>query len=252
MFRIPIAASAAFHGADRVFDLVALLALLSGSLFFAGHTIAPGARETPVPFGGREYTFDGMIRSLERGTLVLFGIGILGIAAVSLFPERLKALTRRAFGIFGDRWAERATGLVDHIHGGVQVFRTPRDMLLCAFWTFPIWWMVILNVQILSGIFGVDLDWAQAGLIVVLVGVAVGLPQAPGYVGPFQFAFSMILVLCFEVEKAEAVAIAWCAWFFQIFPIILIGFVGMSIEGLSLRSFSEARKSIEEEAIPGP
>jgi hypothetical protein len=251
LFGIPIASSAAFHGADRLFDLGGLLVLLAFALIFAGNTIAPEARTEPLDLFGQEYTFDSLIAMAQKSSAILLVVGILGVLAISLAPGQLKSVIGRVTRPLGTRWSDRLVGFVDHIHRGITVFRSPKDFFLATFWTIMVWWMVILNVEILSSVFGVTLNWAQAGIIVILVAVAVSLPQAPGYVGPFHLSFEMGLELCFGVPKTDAVAIALLAWFFQIFPVILWGFICLFAEGLSLHSFSEAKETLEQEDLSG-
>jgi uncharacterized membrane protein YbhN (UPF0104 family) len=246
LFGIPLASSVALHGADRLFDMGSLLVLLALSLWFAGDTIAPGGRTEPFDFLGGTYTIDGVIELATRSSIAILVVGVAGVLAVSLVPRQLKAVIGALTRPLGERWSHRFMGLVDHIHQGVSVFRAPKDFVLSAFWTFMLWWMVIINVQLLCGVFGVDLSWGQAGIITIIVGGAVSIPQAPGYVGPFQLAFALGLSQCFGVNETDAVAIAWLTWFFQIFPVILIGFVCLFAEGLSLSSFSEAREQLEE------
>ncbi|MCL4735591.1 MAG: flippase-like domain-containing protein [Candidatus Omnitrophica bacterium] len=249
LYSIPLATSMAFHGADRLFDMIAMLVLLTLSLWFAGDTIAPAARTHPVEMFGHSYTFDGLVELAQGSSILILLVGLGGILAVCLIPEQLK----RFMGFFsrplGERWLRATNGFVDHLHSGIAVFRNPRDFILGEFWTFLLWWMVILNVQILSGVFGVDLTWAQAGMVVFLVAVAVSLPQAPGYVGPFHLGFQMSLSICFGVAIPTATAIAYLAHFFQIVPVILLGFICMSIEGISFSSFTEAQQTLEAEPI---
>jgi glycosyltransferase 2 family protein len=247
LYNVPLATAMAFHGADRLFDMGSMLVLLVLSLWFAGPTIAPDARAHPVDMFGSQYTFDGLISMAQKSSVVMLVVGVGGILAICLVPEQLKRFLRVFSRLFGERGVHITDRMVDHFHSGIAVFRSPKDFILAWFWTFMVWWMVILNVQILSGVFGVDLSWAQAGMIVFLVAIAVSLPQAPGYVGPFHLGFQMALSICFGVAVPTATAVAYLAHFFQIFPVIFLGFICMYIEGVSFKSFSEARETLEEQ-----
>ncbi|NUN98204.1 MAG: flippase-like domain-containing protein [Candidatus Omnitrophica bacterium] len=246
MYSIPLATSMAFHGADRIFDMLAMLLLLVLSLWFAGSTIAPESRARPVDMFGTQYTFDGLVEVARQSSVALLAVALVGIVLVCVVPEQLKAFLRVFSRPLGSRWSHFTDRMVDHLHGGIAVFRSPKDFVLAGFWTVMVWWMVILNVQILGSVFGVELSWAQAGMVVFLVAIAVSLPQAPGYVGPFHLGFQMSLSICYGVAIPIATAVAYLAHFFQIVPVILIGFVAMSIEGLSFSSFSEAKHTLEE------
>lgn len=246
MFGIPLASSVSFHGADRLFDFAAVLILMALSFVFAADTIAVDAAAKSFPLLGREYNFESLIAALQNSSLAFLIVGFTGVAVVCLAPEPTKKIVGALTAPLGEKWSSRLVGFIDHIHHGVSIFRKPWDILLAAFWTFMVWYMVILNVQILAGIFDETLTWAQAGLITVLVAAAVSLPQLPGYVGTFQLAFTVGLHFCFGIEEVTAAAIAWSAWFFQIFPVMAFGFLCMFLEGLSFRSFSEARETVEE------
>jgi len=246
-FGIPLASSASCHGADRLFDLVGLLAVLFLSLFFAGESIAADARTAPIEFFGAEYTLNGLITGLQNSSITILVIGLTGVVAVFAFPKALKRLLGGVARPFGKDWETKATELVDHIRSGTAVFKSPKNIFWATFWTGMIWWMVIVNVQIISSVFEESLSWGQAGIVSFVVAAAVTLPQAPGYVGSFQLGCMIALNLCFGVDEAVALAIAWMIWCFQIFPVILLGFIAMFVEGMSFRSFSEARESLEDE-----
>ena len=189
LFRIPLASSMALHGADRLFDFASLLVLLALSLLFGGNTIAPEARTEPFEFLGGQYTIDGVIGLAKGSSVAILVIGVAGILAISLIPNQLKATVRWVTRPLGESWSHRLVGLIDHIHQGISVFRTPKDFLLGAFWTFMLWWMVILNVQILCFIFDAPLTWAQAGIITILVAGAVELASGSGLCGTLPVGF---------------------------------------------------------------
>lgn len=242
-YRIPIPTSMAFHGADRIFDMIAILVMMALGLFFGGAGIAPEARTKSV---GALGTVDEVIHSVQQSSLVLLGVALTGVFLVLFFPEPIKRINRIVFRPLGETFVGKLCALVDHIHQGVAVFKSPVDFVMAGVWTVLVWWMVIINVQVLTWVYEVPLSWAEAGLVVVIVGFAVSAPQAPGYIGPFQLGFVMSLML-FGISSEIALAIAWLAWFFQIFPVTLLGFVCLFAEGLSIRSFSEAQEVVEQE-----
>lgn len=246
-YGIPIATTAAFHAADRLFDIIGMLVLLVLSLFFAGDGIAQEARTRPIEFFGTSYTFDGLINGVTHSSILMLLVGLGGVFAICVFPEQMKRLLKFVLRPFKTEWQSKAVHLVDQLHGGMAVFRSARDVVWVLFWTGLIWWMVILNVQFLGWVFEVNLNWAEAGLIVFLVAIAVSLPQAPGYVGGFDLGFKLSLEICFGVASSIAVTMALAAHFFQIIPVTLLGFACLSLEGLSFHTFAEAQEEVAEE-----
>jgi hypothetical protein len=90
--------------------------------------------------------------------------------------------------------------------------------------------------------FGFELSFIDACALMVVAAISVILP-APGFVGTFHYACIMGLTY-FAVPKAEAASYAVLTHFMQIVPIIVLGFIFLPFQKLSLPSF--LKKEAEE------
>lgn len=80
-------------------------------------------------------------------------------------------------------------------------------------------WLVISTIPLLAGVlaFGLDLGTLPetvtiCWLLLAAVGASVALPSAPGFFGPYQLAFKVVLVR-FGVDPATALALGLLVWF---------------------------------------
>ncbi len=70
-------------------------------------------------------------------------------------------------------------------------------------------------------------------IVLGAVGVAIALPSAPGFIGPYQLAFKTVLVRL-GVEPATALAMGVLVWTVFWITLTLQGFVMLRGSGLSL------------------
>jgi len=134
-------------------------------------------------------------------------------------------------------------GLLDRFQDGLSVFRRPRRAAAAVFWTMPIWVGIILSKYFLFYSFEIEADLVGACLLTMALALAVALPQAPGFVGVFHLATSVILVKCFGVDPSVSKAYAIVLWFVEMAFLIIMGFISLALEGFS---FSEVRSAEQE------
>jgi glycosyltransferase 2 family protein len=127
-------------------------------------------------------------------------VPMLGIAALRLWPKRLlalgHALTR---AVLPAKLAARLGGLIDHVVAGLGGIRDARGLALVICHTVLLWGVISpLPFLFAQRSLGVELGGAQADFMGALmtmvgVGVAVALPQAPGFVGVYHVACVTVL-----------------------------------------------------------
>ncbi len=127
-------------------------------------------------------------------------VPIAGIVMLRLWPGPLLRLGHAvARAILPAGMAARATGLIDQVALGLGGIRDARGLALVIFHTILLWVVVAtLPFFLAQRALGVDLGSLQADLlgalkVMVGVGVAVALPQAPGFVGVYHFACKQVL-----------------------------------------------------------
>lgn len=206
---------------ERAFDLVAIMSL---AIFLIAEHINLGA-----------FRF-------------LAFVPILGVAALHLWPTQLLAAARLLVrAVLPRSLAGRLTRLIEQIATGLAGIRDARGLTLVVFHTFLLW-VVISPIPFWCAqhALGVDLgstrrDLLAALMTMVAVAAAVGLPQAPGFVGVYHAACkTLLVVLGVDGDTALAVGtLAHAMFWLSITGLGLVALRGMrSTLGDALRGAS--------------
>ena len=132
---------------------------------------------------------------------------ILGLAVWFMrpLPERLSALGERMLRGFSEGLGSLGGG--GHLfwialHSALIWLVASTGPILIGFWAFG------------PDVIQFDSSWEMlvtSWVLLAAVGVAVALPSAPGFIGPYQLAFQAVLVR-FGVEPAAALAMGVLVW----------------------------------------
>lgn len=186
-------ATAAWFGTivlERAFDMAAIMSL---AIFLVADRISLGAFR------------------------VIAFVPMLGIAALRLWPTVWLRLARAVLGaVLPARLAPRAIALVEQTVGGLAGIRDARGLGFAVLYT-GLLWVVVATIPFYCAqrSLGVSLGSLHADLVGALmtmvgVGVAVALPQAPGFVGVYHAACVAVLV-ALGVPKPQALAVGTLA-----------------------------------------
>jgi hypothetical protein len=178
---------------ERVIDMVVVIGLAFGvlALLGVGH--------------------DGLI---ARGAVILLPVAIapsLAIVLLELAPEPMIALATRFTRPFSTRVTEFLEYALRRFSEGLGALRSGHHLLRVALYSVAIW-LVASAIPLLAAFaaLGVDLGspfhtLAAAWLTQAAIGMAVALPSAPGFFGPYHFACKVALEL-FGIQPETAVA----------------------------------------------
>jgi hypothetical protein len=246
------------HLAAAVGELPHGVAYRATAIRFMGNNLFPfrlgelaGAWFAARDAGGSAAAWFGTI-VLERAfelPLAVRGIAfvpILGVAALRLWPAPFVAIARGvATALLPAGLAARALGLVEHVVAGLSGIRDARGLALVIWHTVLQWGVAAtLPFYLAQRAFAVSLgsfaeDYIAALETMVGVGVAVALPQAPGFLGVYHFACREVLsALGVPAETALGVGTLAHALFW------------LSITGLGLLALRGSRGSLAEAVRP--
>jgi glycosyltransferase 2 family protein len=162
-------------------------------------------------------------------------VPILGIAALRLWPGFFATCGHAiAQALLPERLAARAGGLLDQVLAGLAGLRDARGLALAVVYTALLWIVVgALPFLVAQRALGVELgslraDFLGALTTMVGVGVAVALPQAPGFVGVYHVACVTVLV-ALGVSRTQALAVGTLAH--ALFWVSITGFGLLALRG---------------------
>jgi hypothetical protein len=145
------------------------------------------------------------------------------------------------------KWRIKAEQLLDSFISGLTVIRTFRQGA-AVFALSVVHWTMMATVSYLAAMCfsRKDFDLGLSGAVVVqaVQALLVSLPQAPGFLGTHQLGTEIAskLVLGQTAEKV-AKAYAITLWAVSVLPIVVLGFLCLWSERLTLRQVRQAAKT---------
>ncbi len=174
--KIPVSAALASVVLERMLDAVVLIAFLLGAMASPGFPDLAGAGA-----------------SVQTGIRVIVGVSsflLLVLFSLAFFPVRSVAVAERIANVLLPRAFRRP--LVDALRafaGGLHVLRSPRLLAISVAWSLAQWAFLACSFLLAFRAFGItEPGYVGAIFLQSAVGVAVAIPSAPGFFGPFHAA----------------------------------------------------------------
>ena len=202
------------------------------------------------------FTVDGVPDWAGRGTLILLGALAAGVLVVGLVElvSRWRLRRGEVREDYARTWWRSTLRTVElHVHAlsrGAQLLRRPL-LASTSFGAGLLSWIAqIVGIWLALAAFGIDQHRVAAACVVFLVSNLVGfVPLVPGNLGVFQLAVATALSQAFDVPFGQAVTFAIGLQVSEVALGAGLGFVFLSLTGLS---FGDVRRTIsraeEEEA----
>lgn len=183
-----------------------------------------------------------------------FGLVLAG-AGITAFLWLLKARKEEALEIFPKtlgkilpRLSSKFVSLLSSFSQGLEVPRGKRDLGEITIWTIVIWTLSATVVFLVSESLGLGLGWGACWFVLVVLGLGVSVPSAPGFMGTFHYA-AMVSVMAFGVGKTEALCFALVLHGICILPVMVLGLPVLWAEGMGLRTMT--RSMVQENVKEG-
>lgn len=221
------------------------------------------ARKTSVPFSSGFATvvvarlFDGLSLTLmtlivmaamwERlaGTirtgLMLAGAGyilvLLILACLRAWHDRAAAILVKPLDILGMRGlARKSRGLLMSFAAGLDVLKSPIDLLKTVAFSAGVWSCLTLSVLPVFWSLGVEFHWYTAPLVLVLSGLGMLIPTPAG-TGTIHYLLGVVFPAMTGMPETSAKAMAILFHASQFLPVIIAGLIAQG-DGLRKNSLS--------------
>lgn len=157
------------------------------------------------------FRLGGLAAALGPTLLVILSAPMAGVVAIRLWPGRMVALVRRLGRPLSEPLAERVAAALGSFAEGLGAISAGTHLFWITLHTLMIW-VVLSLIPFLVGIWALGIDLGSptrtlaAGFVTLTaVGLAVAVPSAPGFFGPYHLACREALGL-FGVDKDAALA----------------------------------------------
>lgn len=196
---------------ERIFDGFTLLLFLVGGLSFLqpSRTLVWAAALTCALYLG------------VLATLIALRTG-RGLGLITAILDRLP-----------DRLARPARHLLESFRAGLHILGDVRALLVTALLSIVIWLVNAAGVQASFYAFSLDLPGYASFLLLGVIAVAIALPSAPGYIGPFQAGTVQGLALV-GVARDTALSVSIVYHLLNFVPITLVGLAYLNALNLTL------------------
>lgn len=181
--------------------------------------------------------FPRHLRYLVDGGYVL-GIMVLALAVLLGLAMFRRRQTHAAFP--GKTWQRHVRVLIDDLN----LIGHSRYLYFAFFQSLP--YLLLSMIPIYASFKGYgfdDLSLLQAFALMVILRLGSVVPQAPGNLGLFQFLTKETLERIFNVVPAEAARFSLVLWGIVTVPLLVAGFVALSITGAKIGELRRAAHS---------
>jgi hypothetical protein len=186
-----------------------------------------------------ERVFDGVVISLTpflvlavvdlppwvtRVNFALLALYLMVLAALLIAMQRdwTAAWIQKATALMPVRFAQRAGSLATEFLQGMKGIAHSGALLPVSLLSFVCWGFHGMYFFLMFTALDLDLSYAAALVLQMVIGLGVILPAAPGYVGTFEY-FTVLGLALFGIGHEGAFAYALLAHICQFIPVSAVG-----------------------------
>ena len=228
---------------ERLLDSMSLiiLATVVFALIPSLH-IDTGANPTPQEVQNAHF-----LLQIKSGVWIMGAVCIVCLflfVLMDLYSKQTLDIIGRILFFLPHNLKEKLIRLLESFVLGLKVLKSVRQVIWLSALSFGIWFLAAAGTYILGYSFGLEIPFTGMCLVVVCTGLAIALPQAPGYIGVFHLAVLKSLEI-FHVETSVAQSFAIVVWTVNLFLTLSIGGFFLWREGMSLGQIAREPTSTE-------
>lgn len=231
--RKPIPSSAIFATivTERILDVITLFLILVFAIFV--------------------FPFPDWVRTggyLTLGFVLLIFVFLL---VLKKYPKKSLALIGWLLSPVAPRLAEKVKAIFNSFLEGFVPLKRPSHYFIVLITSVIIWACYGYAFQLILHAFDFistyALPWTAALVLLVITTFGVLVPSSPGYVGTYHWLCQQALALApFNVPDSPALTFAFVMHGINFFPILVVGLICLSLEGLTFKGIQKNVKTVPE------
>jgi hypothetical protein len=245
---VPFSTGIATVAAERIFDMVVLIALLA-----AVFTTVTRQPDLDIEFGGwhlnSQVLKTAAVAMIRVAVVLLTALACLALSVTRRWIVRAIeagiALAGRITPNLRSRMEKAGRLLIGMVEGfgvGLSLVAHPRRALTCLGLTILIWALSALSYWTFSfGCPGIHLSYIEMSTVMVVVCFFIALPSAPGFWGLWEAGGVFALAL-FGVPAKDAAGFTLVNHAVQMFPVILLGLFSALITSVNIWQLTYGEK----------
>jgi len=189
----------------------------------------------------------------QSGYISFAFIAVLFVILVLMkkYKEQSLKITAAVLKPFPSTFQNKILDMLHQFIDGVVGLKSRKHYVIVFILSLSIWFCYGFIFQIGFYAFDFiniyDLPWKASLVLLVITTIAVLVPSSPGYVGTYHFLCQVSLGF-FAVPDAEALTYAFVLHGLNFLPILIVGLILFSIEGLSFKKIQQTSEFEEKPA----
>jgi glycosyltransferase 2 family protein len=176
--------------------------------------------------------------SIVAGVIILAMLVSYAIPAFIL--SLIDSLGQKLKKFIPEHFVDSCSSMIKEFISGLSGIENLVQLVLVSVTTLLIWILYVLGFQVIFiSLGGADNSFAVAAVCCVFVSLFIAAPSAPGFLGTFQLGCVAALTGVFAYSEEFSFAFSIVAHSLQFIGTVLVGFLSMFLQGLSLSSLQK-------------
>lgn len=210
---------------ERLIDVLALLLLMALTMIV--------------------YPFPEWVKKSGYLTLLFIVVLFVMLIVMKRYAAQTLAIVDRLTKPLSAGWSGQIHHQVDSFFQGIVALQRPLHYVIVTALSVVIWLCYGVTFQLVLHSFNFvatyQLPWAASLVLLVITTISIVVPSSPGYVGTYHYLCQLSLGL-FQVPTSPALTFAFVMHGLNFLPILIVGFIILSKEGLSVKGLQETVK----------
>ena len=209
---------------ERIFDGMALLAFIAGSMLFVDLT--------------------SQLERVAELAVLIFALALVALILLAKGGRLRDRMLRLALGPLPDKLSGRVNGLAESFISGLGIFHNWRELTVVSITSLIAWGFEASAYWVVARAFGGQIAAVmgvpETLLTTGIANLATLVPSSPGYVGPYEAAIILVLNGALGLSRELALSYGVLMHVMLWLPITIWGLIEWSRLHISLRQVEQA------------
>ena len=166
--------------------------------------------------------------------LVIFSVILIIVTyKLNLLPKILR------LKIFSNKLGQKIVLIINKLfEGTVSIFKN-NNIILITLLSILIWSIYYYIGVIVLKACDITLGYADAGILLVISSLILGVPSLPGAAGTLDVGVKYTLILIFNISASKALTYSIISHAISYFPLLIIGFLYFLVSNVSFKEIKE-------------
>lgn len=193
------------------------------------------------------YPSTPLIRKASISAVVFYGFVLAAIILLQYRRQLFENLTMRFFNLFPRKIAHTLNHSRESFINGLGLIARPKLFFRAVGLSVISWGFSVLTVYISLLMFNFDLGVADAVLLICILSIGAMIPTSPGMIGIYEYCCVIALHGILGQSEEAAALFGLVTHSIGYFYVLIVGFVILAIEGLSLSDLQKGQDEAEDQ-----